>query len=329
MTMRHLYQQLRRSNMRGITPRFPVFINLRDHFGQTDPSEVLERHAKRIGFQQPSHLVRAWRSGYVHVLLDGFDETTSLNIQGLWTRLRQNRMRAMEIVRNFVQEHPEGSGLAMAGRTHFFDSAMERRSALGITSEWAEFTLNEFTDDQVKRYLEKSGLSGSVPSWLPSRPLLVAYLAARGLLPTLTQDSNADPATGWNILLDASEAQISTGIDGETIRRILERLATRARSNSFGRGPLNQEALLETFRDICGYPPDERAMVLLQRLPGLGADEYEDGSRAFVDEEFADACRAGDVFHFAVNPYQFIDSGTLGDLEVATIARYRFGDEAS
>ena len=318
MTLRYLYQQLKRAHLKGDTPKFPVFINLRDHYGQTDPSELLSRHARLIGFDNPSHLVRAWRSGYVHLLLDGFDETTGLNIQGLWTRLRDNRYRAMEVLRRFAGDHPENAGLIMAGRAHFFDNSTERRSALGLTSRWEDFSLNEFTDEQIRQYLRKAGLSGSVPSWLPSRPLLVAYLASKGLLSDLISDSDADPAAGWDILLQSiasREAQIEAGIDGDTIRRILERLATRARSDASGRGPLNHEALVDTFREVCGYSPDERGMVLLQRLPGLGVDSYEDGSRAFIDEEFADACRAGDIFHFAQMPYQF-EPETFANLEV-------------
>ena len=330
MTLRHLYQQLRRDHLKGHSPSFPVFINLRDHYGQTDPAELLHRHSRLIGFGNPAHLIRAWRSGYVHLLLDGFDETTALSIQGLWTRLRENRYRAMEVVRRFAADHPSDAGIVLAGRAHFFDSSLERRKALGLTEIWTEYSLNEFTDEQIRQYLKKGGLSGSVPSWLPSRPLLVAYLASKDLLSELVADRGADPAAGWDILLDgiaSREAQIEAGIDGETIRRILERLATRARQNASGLGPLNHEALVETFRDVCGYSPDERGMILLQRLPGLGADYYEDGSRAFIDEEFADACRSGDVFNFARSPYQFEPTSfanleiAMGSLGVAVAAR--------
>ncbi len=321
MTLRYIYQQLRRRNVSGESAAFPVFINLRDHYGQTDPAELLHRHARLIGFPHPDHLIRAWRSGYVHLLLDGFDETTSLNLHGLWTRLRENRYRAMEIVRRFTDEHPANrSGIVLAGRAHFFDNDTERRTALGLTDDWNEFSLNEFTDEQIYAYLRKSGVAGSVPAWLPSRPLLVAYLAAKGLLAELIADRNASAVVGWDLLLEgiaSRESQIQAGIDGDTIRRILERLATKARTNVSGLGPLNHEALLEAFREVCGYPPDERGMVLLQRLPGLGADKYEDGSRALIDEEFADACRAGDLVHFARDPYQF-EQSILTGFEIVT-----------
>jgi hypothetical protein len=320
MTLRHLYQRLRREHLSGKTPKFPVFVNLRDHFGQRDPAELLERHARSVGFAAPAHLVRAWRSGYVHLLLDGFDETTALNIQGLWVKLQDNRYRAMEVVRALSREQPESAGLVLSGRAHFFDSPKERRNALGLNDRWREVSLNEFTDEQIRDYLEKRGVSGLIPNWLPSRPLLVAYLAGSGLLSELLNEEGADPAAGWDILLGSiasRESQIEAGIDGATIRRILERLATKARGRSLGLGPLNADALVESFREVCGYRPDERGMVLLQRLPGLGADPTEEGSRSFVDEDFADACRAGDVFHFAQSPFQF-ESQALGDIELPT-----------
>ena len=43
---------------------------------------------------------------------------------------------------------------------------------------------------------------------------------------------------------------------------------------------------------------------MLQRLPGLGRDPSAvDESRAFVDSEFADACRSGDFVRFCKNPF--------------------------
>jgi hypothetical protein len=240
----------------------------------------------------------------------------------------------MEAVRRLVRDHRSG-GIVVAGRAHFFDSDRERRSALSTDDGFAEYSLTEFSDEQIADYLEKSGISGSIPQWLPSRPLLVGYLAARGLLTTLTgpADSGAealDPATGWDYLLDrisAREAEIEAGIDGKTVRRILERLATKARLFSRGLGPLNAEALISAFTEICGYAPDERGMVLLQRLPGLGIDRGEVETRSFIDQDFGDACRAGDVKEFISNPYSDDDSLLsalecgVGNIAIPIIAR--------
>ncbi len=322
MTLRHLYQELCKIHLRGSSSVFPVYVNLRDHFGQTEPSEILQRHAKAVGFGHPHHLVRAWRAGFVTLLLDGFDEVTTIGIQGLWRKLQDNRFRAMEAVRRFVREHPLSSGIVVAGRAHFFDSEAERRRALELSEDFVEVSLTEFTDDQIRSYFERSGLVGSVPQWLPSRPLLVGYLAAKGLIGEISRHDpsvSPDPAVGWDRLLNAvadREALIEAGIDGRTVRRILERLATKARSAEGGVGPLTADDVVTAFKDICGYNPDERGMVLLQRLPGLGIDRAEEGTRSFIDEDFADACRAGDLVEFIEQPYA-ISANTFEEIECA------------
>ena len=192
MTLRDIYQHLRGEHLQGLTSKFPVYLNLRDHYGQTDAAEVLMRHARSVGFSRPEHLVRAWRAGYVHLLVDGFDEISTVAIQGLWHDLQNNRYRALEAVRRLVREHPQNSGLVLTGRAHFFDNREERHRALGIRDNVIELSLTEFNDKQIDLYLKKAGLSGFVPSWLPSRPLLVGYLAAKGLLGEIfREDSGA------------------------------------------------------------------------------------------------------------------------------------------
>lgn len=319
MTLRELYYDLRKKHFKNETSLFPVYLNLRDHYGQSDPAEVIERHARSIGFSQPSHLVRAWRAGYVHLLIDGFDEISMINIQGLWRKLQENRYRAMEVVRRLIREHPSSAGLVIAGRAHFFDNPVERHKALGLSKKAVEISLNEFTEDQIITYLRKAGLPGSVPSWLPSRPLLVGYLATKDLLRDTFDEKCLDPATGWNILLDRisdREAEIEAGIDGSTVRRILERLATKTRASQGGLSSLNLDSITEAFNDVCGYNPDERGMVLLQRLPGLGVDREDENSRIFIDEDFADVCKAGDLVGFIDSPFDFASS-VLTDMESA------------
>ncbi len=174
MTLRYIHRSLATRYYKGQSPQFPVHLNLRDHYGQTDPAEILERHARTIGFEHPAHLVRAWRGGYVLLLLDGFDEVTGLSIQGLWRKLRDNRYRAMEPIRRLMSEHPAGLGLAIAGRAHFFDTDAERRAALGTTNTM-ELSLNEFTDEQVQQYLKDTATRRRCP-------LLASFAASLGRL---------------------------------------------------------------------------------------------------------------------------------------------------
>lgn len=286
---------------------FPVTLNLRDHHGQTDPVEALERHARRLGFIAPEGLVRAWRAGLVVLLLDGFDEIATAGWAGKTKRLRDLRYRSMELVRGFLRETPSPSGILMAGRAHFFDSPKEMVSALALDTRFKFLNLSEFNERQVTDYLAKAGWKEGIPDWIPSRPLLLGYLAARGLLQqTLEIEAGSGPAVGWNSLLDricAREAEIEAGIDAGTVRRLIEYIATVARASADGLGPLSPDQITGAFSKICGYPPDDRGSVLLQRLPGVGGHSSEDGARVFIDRDFAEVARGGAVFEFIESPY--------------------------
>lgn len=85
--------------------KFSIYINLREHHGQTDPVEVLERHARLIGFAYPAHLIRAWKSGYASIILDGFDEIAVFG----WakSKLRDIRYKSVQLIREFIRHTPK------------------------------------------------------------------------------------------------------------------------------------------------------------------------------------------------------------------------------
>ena len=151
VTLWQIYCRLRRKYLTGKSVIFPIYVNLRDHSGQNYPAEVLERHARTIGFEKPSHLVRAWRAGYAVLLLDGFDEIAAFGIHGSWKDLREQRKRSVAAVRKFFSEAPEKAGFCLAGRAHFFDSDEERHASLGLSPGVIELDLNEFTEDQLAK----------------------------------------------------------------------------------------------------------------------------------------------------------------------------------
>jgi NACHT domain len=307
MTLRELFKKLETKHRAHTKSSFPVFLNLRDHQGQTDPAEALERHAKRIGFGQPSRLVRTWLSGGITLFLDGFDEIATPGWLGRTSGLRDIRRRSVELIRQFVQMTPSSSGVIVAGRSYFFDSNAEMRQSLNLPGETILLSTSDFTDSQMKTFLAAKGWAETVPDWLPSRPLLLGYLAATGLLAEVAMvEHDLSPGAGWNLLLDrisAREATIEVGVDGPTVRRLIERLATLARRSPDGMGPLTTSDLTEAFQAVCGYLPDEGSYQLLQRLPGLGVQDPADGSRHFIDSSLADAARAGDIVHFIQDPY--------------------------
>ena len=306
-TMREIFIRLATLYEETETLVFPVLLNLGEHFGQLDPVEALERHARKIGFSHPSHLVRAWRAGYVTLLLDGFDELATYGWAGRTKSLSDLRYKSMELVRRLVRDTPQGSAVVLSGRTHFFNNDHELRNALGLDGAFVRLSLSEFSEEQVSAYLKKKGWNQALPDWLPTRPLLLGYLASRNLLQqTLEVSAGSSPAVGWNQLFDricSREAEIEVGIDAGTVRRLIERIATLARNSSDGLGPVTPAQVARSFEDICGYAPDDKGWVLLQRLPGLGVYSSGDDSRSFIDQDYCEVARAGDVYSFIDNPY--------------------------
>lgn len=323
MTLRQIYFQLRDTYRKGGTPKFPIYLNLREHSGQDDPSEVLERHARRLGFDKPHSLVSAWRAGFALLILDGFDEVTTLGVSAARTKLREARRRSLEAVRALIAQTPPMAGFVIAGRDHFFSSPDERRSSLGVRQNTQTIAVGELTRKQIASYLQQiAGRDVPLPQWLPTRPLLVAYIATRGLLDELGDVlQSIDSTDGWHLLLHRifeRESKISPNLDGVTLRRILERLATVARSTNDGLGPITQQQIRTAYIQTCESEPDEQANLLLQRLPGLGVYRDEDDSRTFVDVELAEVCRARDITDFVLNPYGLLqDEGWKGSMSLA------------
>ncbi|HZZ15009.1 MAG TPA: NACHT domain-containing protein [Candidatus Sulfotelmatobacter sp.] len=166
-TMREIFIQLARRFWNQETRQFPLLLNLRDHHGQVNPVEALERHARNIGYSSPSHLVRAWRSGLVILLLDGFDEIATSGWLNQSTKLKDLRYRAMELIRAFSMETPSNSAIVLAGRSHFFDSGQEMNIALSLLNATLLY-LDEFTDKQIHLFLQAQGWTGRIPAWLPA-----------------------------------------------------------------------------------------------------------------------------------------------------------------
>jgi hypothetical protein len=306
MTLRELYLRLADAYFAGRTSAFPVYLNLRDHSGQPDPTEVLERHARRIGFQHPHHIVRAWRAGYVVLILDGFDELSSSGWMAFNTRLRQVRFSTVEAIRRFLSETPKDAPVFVAGRASYFDNEEECLKALGVSREGASiFSLNDFSEEQIRKYLRRLGVHGDLPHWLPARPLLVGYLALRGAL-ELTATQDGDPGSGWNELLGLvcnREARTHEAVEAATVRHLIERLASVARSKGGLSAPLLPADMIAAYREVVGLEPDQRAETLLMRLPGLGVAPEGEGARAFIDHDIGGAAAAGDVMRYIGNPY--------------------------
>lgn len=342
MTLRQVHRALADAHLKDATKPFPITLNLRDHQGQRDPDEALRRHAQAVGFDGATQLVRAWRAGGIYLLLDGFDEIATSGWLGQAPTLKNVRYRSVELIRKFVDQTPPSVGVLVTGREHLFDSTQEMLSALGINPRKpVVLRTDQFSDEQIREYLKDSGWGGALPDWMPSRPLLLGYLAASGALTSLVTKDALGAAEGWDTLLDricAREAGIELGLDGATVRRVLERLATIARTRGDGFGPLHRDDLAEGFKQVCGYEVDEGSYVIIQRMPGLGVIDPVDGSRHFVDADLGDAARAGDLVRIVQNPaiaeelsLDYMSLAPMGELglDVAVLEAEREGMDAS
>jgi hypothetical protein len=305
--------------------RLPVLLNLRDHWGQSDPAEALERHATRVGFSRPEQLIRALHAGRLILLLDGFDEMATV----LWSRhdppkMRHVRAQAVSLVKKFISTMRGRGGLLVAGRDSYFDSRRELASALGLDEKAKYCFLTEFTPEEAVNYLLHEGFGSRLPDWLPRRPLFLTSLAARGVLQeALETNFESGSASAWSTLINIicrREATAHEYLDSDTIRRILERLASRVRSSSNNQGPILEQHVADAFLAETGIYPDEPARVLLQRLPGLSSRNQEDGTRVFLDDSLRDVLQAAATSKYIANIWTNPEASTwshgLGSLGI-------------
>jgi hypothetical protein len=310
MTVREVHRRLAQLYWKKESVAFPITLNLRKHYGQVNPEEALRRHADEIGFDKPSQLVKAWLAGYVHLLLDGFDEMSAPGWSGSLEHLRENRRAATTLLRAFLESTPARSGVLLAGRRYYFDSLDELGLALFGRQPHTVLTLNDFTIEQAQTFIRLyQHWNYALPAWLPARPLLLGHLAVEHILEKLRDEDvlMLPPAAGWDWLLDRiadREAFIQEGMDGRAVREILERLATIARATPQGVGPLTSFDIADAFTYVRRQRPSDAELTLLQRLPGIGGEESaEEGTRRFIDLDLASTAQAGDVVNYLNNPY--------------------------
>lgn len=178
----------------------PIHINLRDCDGLRTPSEVLRRHAEEVGLPGATGLIPAWRSGNTVLILDGFDEVIPTRWVGSVRDLQQVRWRALEAVRRLVEESPDGTGVLIAGRAQYFAEDEELLRALGIGRGRKIAQLVDFDTERAAKLLGSG--DAPIPAWLPSRPLLLRYLAVSGVMDQLGSSSDDDEAIAWVELID-------------------------------------------------------------------------------------------------------------------------------
>jgi len=167
--------------------------------------------------------------------------------------------------------------------------------------------LQPFSEVKATEYLKKKNVDATLPAWLPRSPLLLGYLASRRLLAELGDVAgDENPVAAWDKFLDrifTREAVVSPEYDGATIRRLMERLATRTRLTAGGNKEIDDVDISESFREVTMATAYDATNVVLQRLPGLTNRTSESGRRAFVAREMLEVLSGADVAQYLVNPY--------------------------
>jgi hypothetical protein len=306
LTAREVFLRLSKEYLKLGDGRIPVVINLRDHWGARYADEILERHARVIGFTPREDIVVAWRAGLITLIVDGFDEMAAQVVAKVSNKnfMRDARFQALEGLRDLLSSVPAGTGIMITGRDHYFDNQRELAHALGISNRsYSIIELGEFGEEESIKYLRKKGASGTLPAWLPRKPLILGYLASKNLLNhVLSIDGSKGFGFAWDEFLSRiSEREAAHGrsaMDAVTLRHLLERLALDVRTTPSGTGPIAERDLAEAYFNETSQNAGENVLMQLQRLPGLTPREQEVGSRSFIDEDMLYALQGSAMARF-------------------------------
>lgn len=322
ITTRQIFLELAEEHLKDQAISVPFALNLREHWGQGYADEILDRHARSIGYMPREDLTIAWRAGMSSLLLDGFDEVAAQGVirKDNKTFMRMARRDALSGVRDFITKIPAGIGVFISGRDHYFDDEQEIASALSISNKRCQvFRLGEFTDAGVKEFLQKNGIFDTLPDWLPRKPLLLGYLIQRDLIREIvTIDGATGFAHAWDTFLTKiaqREAELeSSTMEAETLRSVMERIAFSVRERSSGTGPVTGSDLSSAFSIETGQAAGEGVLAQLQRLPGLTQRDQDPGARSFVDEDMLAALQGGAFYRFVIESFKSYNTKPLAPL---------------
>ena len=309
MLLREVFFRLVKEFSNKNTLRCPVVINLREHMGQSDPVELLERHARNNAIE-PRRLVAAFNAGYVDLIIDGFDELSTRGWTGDHRKLREFKRSTHAVVKNLIKSTPKKSSVVISGRAAYFDSEKEMREALGAGSGVFEhLTVQPFDSEQASEFLRKKGYHDPLPQWLPTRPLFLSYLINKDLIQDVVRvssDGSFPEGVAWVSLLAmiaTRESDQSEGVDQDSILKFWGLLATKARQDSNLQKSFSPTEIDETFYQATGNTVTEDERRLLLRLPGLGISSDDPSRRVFIDEDFLNASSASLLLSHIKFPY--------------------------
>lgn len=270
--------------------KFALAINLREHWGAATSIEIISGHLQRLGIS--SEIDRAMQllaSGHMILILDGFDEVGSQTFGSNQARKVSIRRDALQGVRELIQSCP--AGVLVTGRPHYFNSEKEMYESLGISTRHQQDLIikcaTEFSEVEAKEYLQSIGITGSIPAWLPRKPLMFLVLSEieKNKVEAILS-SQVGEIGFWGQFLDTvceREAKIHGSIDPEYVRNVLMNLAKVTRTSDRELGRLTPKDINQAYEDATGTDPDESGQLMLSRLCTLGRIEPESPDRQFVD----------------------------------------------
>lgn len=313
LTTREIFKKLDKLHSQNATSQIPLALNLREHWGEEHSDEILERHARAIGYSPKEDLVAAWRAGMCCLLLDGFDEVASQSLVRTDNKnfMRDARRHALSGVRDFTLKLPASVGVFICGRDQYFDSDVELEGTLGLLNrKYLVLDLGEFDDDSAREFLKRNGINQELPNWLPRKPLLLSYLLREKLFDRIMSiDGGRGFGSAWDAFLTmicAREASLERSVmDAGTIRTVLEKLAFSVRTKSSGTGPISGVDLAEVYTAVTGQSAGEGVLAQLQRLPGLAQRDAESGTRSFVDYDMLSALQGGAFASHVLTGFRF------------------------
>ncbi len=328
LTTRELYKSLGTAHRTDPTSPVPIALNLREHWGEDHSDEILDRHARAIGYTPREDVVVAWRAGMCCLLLDGFDELAAQTVVRTDNKnfMRDARRRALQGVRDFTQKVPHGVGVFICGRDHYFDSIIELKTSVGLSSRpYTIVDLEEFTEANANDFLKRNGIADELPDWLPRKPLILSYLLRERLFAEiLSIDASKGFGYAWdNFLTRICEREAgleNSSMDPTTIRAVLERLADVVRTKASGTGPITGNDLADAYSSETGQAAGEGVLAQLQRLPGLTQRDSEAGSRAFVDFDMLGALQGGAFARQVLTGFQMSATSALSELSDKAIS---------
>jgi hypothetical protein len=157
---------------------YPMAIDLREQWGVKRGPELIRRHLEDLGADNlQMSAIRALNSGYLCLLLDGFDELGSQAWSNDSEKLRVIRAKSLEGVRDLIRKTT--GGVFVCGREHYFNNSSEMYDALGLEAD-ATILLRcrtEFTEQETTEFFKRLQTEIEIPSWLPRRPLICQTIA--------------------------------------------------------------------------------------------------------------------------------------------------------